>query len=65
MLIEKDSVDYRGIDNLSFVYISDILTAIFYAIATLSHIIKCYNVDGLESTVCSTELAKLISQITI
>ena len=55
---EKDSVD---LDNrqFSFIYISDILTAIFYALKKCPTN-KIYNIDGLKSTVSSTEILTLL-----
>ena len=55
---EKDSVN---LDNrqFSFIYISDILTAIFYALKKCPTN-KIYNIDGLKSTVSSTEILTLL-----
>ena len=55
---EKESVN---LDNrqFSFIYISDILTAIFYALKKCPTN-KIYNIDGLKSTVSSTEILTLL-----
>ena len=61
----KQAVEEKDINieerNLSFVYINDILTAIFYVMQHCPHN-KVFNVEGLESTVCSTELASLLAK---
>lgn len=59
----KRAVEEKNIDieekNLSFVYINDILTAIFYAMQYCPNN-KIFNIDGLNSTVCTTELISLL-----
>lgn len=56
--VEEENIDIEE-KNLSFVYINDILTAIFYAMQYCPNN-KIFNIDGLNSTVCTTELISLL-----
>lgn len=55
---EKECVNLDD-RQFSFIYISDILTAIFYALKKCPTN-KIYNIDGLQSTVSSTEILTLL-----
>lgn len=55
---EKDKVDFEN-RTYSFIYISDILNSIFYALKKCPTN-KVYNIEGLKSTVSSEEIITLL-----